>query len=409
MTQENFKKLMESSATMLENTANEMKVIKERYPDRQTARVEEVTQLIDEIKTEYKKADTGEDLGEIKPKNTQSVSNDVLKRVVSDNKEYEEVKMPTPKVHTEKLVVPPMTSRLNRKYDVIPLPSKGECYPHKKGKLPVYYLTAREENLIMSINLYSEGMLIETILKSVVADPEINVDELVQGDIDAILLFLRATAYGTKYPIIARNPYTGVEFQTNIDLSDIKYKELDLKGDENGWFDYTTEDGDKLKWGFPDFGEDKMFKKMIMDSSKTVALKRLETMIRDLNEIKESDILSITNKEIIERNNAVQSIYKIHDVVKKGVGDNILDNILLANMTRIIKTFNGESNRQVVYEQIANMRAGTARKFRQYYDMQIFGLNTVVEVKIPEGQEKEGETLRVNLSIDESFLMTVSD
>jgi hypothetical protein len=409
--QESFRKLMESSATMLENTANEIKTIKERHPERSTVRDEEITQLMNEVKGEYEKA--GGEIQDIiigdKPF-SQNNEEDVLKRPVSEtNIPTEETKIPTPKINTQKVVTPPTSPRLNRKYDTIPLPSKGECYPHKKSRLSIYYLTAREENLIMSINLYSEGMLIESILKSVIADKDINVDELVQGDIDAILLFLRATAYGPEYPIVVKNPFSNIEFSTTINLASIKYNELKLKGDENGWFEYKTDEGDVLKFGFPDFGEDKMFKKMIMDSSKSVAVKRLETMIRDLNDIKENEILSITDKEIIERNIAVQSISKIHNVIKKGVGDNILDNILLANMTRIIKSFNGETNRQLVYESIANMRAGTARKFRKYFDEHIFGLNTVIDVVIPEGQERSGETIKVNVGVDETFLMTVTD
>ena len=41
----------------------------------------------------------------------------------------------------------------NVQYDIIPLPSKGECYMSKIDKLPVAYLTAADENLITSPNL----------------------------------------------------------------------------------------------------------------------------------------------------------------------------------------------------------------------------------------------------------------
>jgi hypothetical protein len=412
MSPEDYKKLMENSAIMLKKTADEMKTIKERTPDRSIARMEEVTQLIDETQMEYEKAGGNKKIiTEEKKEIAQNDTDGLPKREISekDKAEPEKPQIPTPKINTGKVVMPQLSPRLNRKYDTIPLPSNGECYPHKKGKIPIYYLTAREENLIMSVNLYSEGMLIESILRSVIADPDIKVEELVQGDIDAILLFLRATAYGPDYPVIARNPYDNTEFTTKISLSDIKYKELSLKGDENGWFDYTTEDGDQIKFGFPDFGEDKMFKKMIMESSKSIAVKKLEMMMKDLNFLKESEMLSITDKEIIERNIAVQSISKIHDAVKLNMGDNLLDNIMLANMTRIIKTFNGEMDRQFVYESIANMRAGRARKFRKYFDEHTFGLNTVVEVKIPENQVNAGETVKINIGVDESFLLTVSD
>ena len=39
-------------------------------------------------------------------------------------------------------------------YDIIPLPSKGECYRNKKDRVKVAYLTAADENIITSPNLY---------------------------------------------------------------------------------------------------------------------------------------------------------------------------------------------------------------------------------------------------------------
>ena len=38
-------------------------------------------------------------------------------------------------------------------YDIIPLPSKGECYPNKQGRIAVSYLPAIDEHIIVSPNL----------------------------------------------------------------------------------------------------------------------------------------------------------------------------------------------------------------------------------------------------------------
>lgn len=80
-------------------------------------------------------------------------------------------------------------------YDVIQLPSNGQCYKSKVDRVPVAYLTAYDENIITSPNLYKDGLVIDFLLKNKVVNSDINVDDLVSGDADAIILFLRATSY----------------------------------------------------------------------------------------------------------------------------------------------------------------------------------------------------------------------
>ena len=73
-------------------------------------------------------------------------------------------------------------------YDVIQLPSNGQCYKNKVDRVPVAYLTAYDENIITSPNLYKDGLVIDFLLKNKIVNNSINVDELVSGDADAIIL-----------------------------------------------------------------------------------------------------------------------------------------------------------------------------------------------------------------------------
>jgi len=91
-------------------------------------------------------------------------------------------------------------------YDIISLPSKGQCYVNKLERVPVGYLTAYDENFITSPNLYRDGLIIDFLLKHKIKNNNINIDELVSGDVDAIVLFLRATSYGVDFPIVVRDP-----------------------------------------------------------------------------------------------------------------------------------------------------------------------------------------------------------
>ena len=124
-------------------------------------------------------------------------------------------------------------------YDVIQLPSNGQCYRSKVDRVPVAYLTAYDENIITSPNLYKDGLVIDYLLKNKIVNSEINVEELVSGDADAIILFLRATSYGPDFPIVVRDPETNEQIETTIDLTKLKPKEFKLIGDENGHFTYT--------------------------------------------------------------------------------------------------------------------------------------------------------------------------
>lgn len=183
--------------------------------------------------------------------------------------QIEEVNPEKPKVEKKRDNVEPVTRKSSKtesvsgiipkmddanpmaSYDIIPLPSKGECYPNKQGRIAVSYLTAMDENIIVSPNLYRDNMVLDIILKEKLRDPEIDPDDLLDGDRDAIILFLRASAYGNMYSVSTTDPITKQSFETQIDLSKIKYKDFTLTSDENGWFDFQMPiSKDEIKFRF---------------------------------------------------------------------------------------------------------------------------------------------------------------
>lgn len=64
----------------------------------------------------------------------------------------------------------------NVSYDVIPLPSKGQAYRHKNDRLQVAYLTANDENMFVSPNLYRDGLLIDFLLNEKILEAGIDPD-----------------------------------------------------------------------------------------------------------------------------------------------------------------------------------------------------------------------------------------
>lgn len=132
-------------------------------------------------------------------------------------------------------------------YEWVELPSKGECYPHKKGKVPVAYLTAADENIIVSKELRSKRKISDTLLERKILDKSFSAKDLCIGDWDAILLWLRKTGYGNEYKVIEVDE-NGKSRDTIIDLDKVTYDDFNYFGDENGYFEYLTKNGDEIKY-----------------------------------------------------------------------------------------------------------------------------------------------------------------
>ena len=123
-------------------------------------------------------------------------------------------------------------------YDVVELPSRGIYYNNKKKSLKVSFLTAADENILSSSTLLSSGTMTHELLKRKILDRDISIDDLIEEDKQAILIFLRNTAFGTEYSISTTDPKTGMDFTTTVDLSVLKVKEFNLVEDSNGEYSF---------------------------------------------------------------------------------------------------------------------------------------------------------------------------
>ena len=123
-------------------------------------------------------------------------------------------------------------------YDVISLPSQGIYYPNKKKNIKIAFLTASDENILSSPSLIANNLVVVELLKRKVLDKDINVEDIVEEDRQAILFFLRNTAFVSDYEVIATDPKTDETFTTKIDLSNIKIKDFTLKEDVNGEYEF---------------------------------------------------------------------------------------------------------------------------------------------------------------------------
>ena len=99
-------------------------------------------------------------------------------------------------------------------HDVVPLPSGGVFYKNKKKSLKVGYLTAADENILMG----GVADLATNLLRAKVYEPDVRIDDLLEGDIEAILIFLRNTSFGQEMVLNLTDPVTKKPFQATVDL-----------------------------------------------------------------------------------------------------------------------------------------------------------------------------------------------
>lgn len=109
-------------------------------------------------------------------------------------------------------------------HDVVPLPSEGIFYKNKKKSIKVGYLTAADENIIMA----GGDNLAINLLRNKIYEPDLKVEDMLEGDVEAVLIFLRNTAFGPEMMITTTDPRTGKQFQVNISLEQLSI----IKGQE---------------------------------------------------------------------------------------------------------------------------------------------------------------------------------
>ncbi len=114
--------------------------------------------------------------------------------------------------------------------ETIDLPSKGWFYdqegPLASGQVELKYMTAREEDILTSLNLIQKGVVLDRLLKAVVVTPKVNVDDLLVGDKNGILLASRILAYGKDYPTSIKCRQCNVVNAVTIDLTQLEEKDV---------------------------------------------------------------------------------------------------------------------------------------------------------------------------------------
>lgn len=102
-------------------------------------------------------------------------------------------------------------------HDVVQLPSQGVFYKNKKKSIKVGYLTASDENILMG----GANDLTMTLLRAKIYEPDVKVEDLIEGDVEAILIFLRNTGFGPEMVLNVTDPATKKPFKSTVLLDQL--------------------------------------------------------------------------------------------------------------------------------------------------------------------------------------------
>ena len=110
--------------------------------------------------------------------------------------------------------------------ETVTLPSKGLLYPETsplaKGEIEMKYMTAAHEDILTNSNYLKNGTVIDKLLKALIVT-DIDYNELLVGDKNAIMIAARVLGYGKDYPFKYVNE-RNQEIEATVDLSKLKDK-----------------------------------------------------------------------------------------------------------------------------------------------------------------------------------------
>ena len=290
-------------------------------------------------------------------------------------------------------------------YDIIPLPSNGECYASKMKKVSVAYLDARDENIIVSPNLYQDGKILDVLLKRKVFNNQVDVDDMLDGDREAIILYLRASGFGSEYPIIATDKDTGTRFNSVVDLNSIKYKEFKLVGDENGYFDYELPfSKKKVKFRFLTHKDNLQLEEVNAVNNKVGEKKKIEEIVETLNNFVTLDD-TLSNERKVKVKTAINELELWSLNIDTNVGDDF--NRSVTNRVEYeIMEVEGNTDREFIHNFVEKMNIRDLTSFIKYVKENEPGLDYNTEIKKPESLG--GGSMPVFLQLDQYVFLNTT-
>jgi hypothetical protein len=196
----------------------------------------------------------------------------------------------------------------------VTLPSKGLLYPKDsplaKGEIEMRYMTARHEDILTNANYIRQGTVLDKLLKELIVT-DVDYNQLLVGDKNALLIAARILGYGKDYTIT----YGGKEII--VDLTQLTEKIVDESLFKAGENEFTFD--------LPNSGNTVTFKLLTHGDEQ-----KIEAEIKGLQKVNPNSSTDLTTrlKYMITSVNGDREIKSIRDFV---------DNALLAPDARALR------------------------------------------------------------------------
>lgn len=115
----------------------------------------------------------------------------------------------------------------------VPLPSLGVVYGtdsplFRQETIDIKAMTAREEDILTSRALIKKGTVITHLLRSCMINKQVDPDEMLTGDRNAIMTAIRITGYGAEYAVEVECPACSERSKQQFDLTTLPIKRLNV-------------------------------------------------------------------------------------------------------------------------------------------------------------------------------------
>jgi len=240
----------------------------------------------------------------------------------------------------------------------VPVPSQGKVYAegsslHNRESLQIRAMTAQEEDILASRALIQEGSVITHLIQSCLIDKTVNVNEMLLGDRNAVMIAVRVTGYGASYKAESICPVCSAKSKQDYNLGDLEIKRLEI--------DPVVPGANLFEFNLP-------------ITKKKVHFKFL------------------TGAEEAERSLTAERRKKLFP-------DSKVDNLVTSRLEQLIVSIDGVEDRNKINHFVKNMPARDSRALRRYIDDHEPGIDMSVWMSCPSCSASS----RVSLPVGSNF------
>lgn len=139
-------------------------------------------------------------------------------------------------------------------FELVSIPSQGKQYGFKDKFIKMAFLNGSDEEVLTNPNIAKSGRFLEILFKRKILS-DITYEELIPADRDALMVWLRGTAYGSDYPIEVVDPKDESAFEVMLDLSELPINYLNLNTNKNGLFEFKSSVNNIFEFKFLTIGQ----------------------------------------------------------------------------------------------------------------------------------------------------------